>query len=430
MNASWTRLICGMVLLPILACQQDRYQARPIGFVVGDTTLCAPPTTQNRRYTEADLRAAPRFRLDSAGQLTIGDREGGEEYDLSRVRRITMASPTVALLSTSAPASVLWADASTDEIHVVASGGEGPGQVRDVGGIVVRGTDSIGIFDPINARISWFGSNRRLLGSTSLLSPTGVPLLFSTAVALAGMLPGSRLAVSDVQILSGSRGGGNAERWRSMARLDVVTLVEGPSIAAVSRSLQLPNHDMAMHSLSTPDGAVRSPFPVRFSRSAFAGVVGKRLVLSAPEGDGFVFCGGEEGASTAIQLMLRPRQTEPRMIDVAVTAESLQAGRPSRETRLDKAALHAWIKARPFATTLPLFYQAIATGEVLWVIEAHAPTDPTWSAIALGADGALLGRLADQPGTPPFTMTERLAVFRDTAEDGTVSFRVVPIQRP
>ena len=290
MNASWTRLICGMVLLPILACQQDRYQARPIGFVVGDTTLCAPPTTQNRRYTEADLRAAPRFRLDSAGQLTIGDREGGEEYDLSRVRRIAMASPTVALLSTSAPASVLWADASTDEIHVVASGGEGPGQVRDVGGIVVRGTDSIGIFDPINARISWFGSNRRLLGSTSLLAPTGVPLLFSTAVALAGMLPGSRLAVSDVQILSGSRGGGNAERWRSMARLDVVTLVEGPSIAAVSRSLQLPNHDMAMHSLSTPDGAVRSPFPVRFSRSAFAGVVGKRLVLSAPEGDGFVFC--------------------------------------------------------------------------------------------------------------------------------------------
>jgi hypothetical protein len=411
-----------------LACARAENDIPPLVSFTIDPTLCGSGVYEHRVYADADLLAATRLSLDTTRQLTIGGTADGDPYDLSRVRRIAMASPTVALLSTSSPAGVLWADALTNEMTPLAGEGEGPGEVRDVGGVVVRGADSIGLFDAINARVSWFSFDRRLLGSTSLLSPAGAPVLFSTGVALAGVLPGGRLAVSDVQILSSGREAGGAERWRSTARVDVVRLVDDSTGSVGSRSLELPHLDMAMRTQETPEGTVRFPIPVRFSRSAFAGVVGERLVLSTPDGDGFIFCDRMDGTASAVQLAIRPRQIQPGMIGAAVTAESLLAERPSREARLDKAALYAGLKARPVASTLPIVYRAFAASTVLWVIEAYAPPDSSWSATAFSGDGALLGRIADLRGIPPFAMEDSLAIFRDVAEDGTVSFRVVPVE--
>lgn len=420
-------------VLGLLACAPDKADPHPVAptAVVGDTAMCATPTADAREYSEADLASAPQYRLDSEALFEVGVAEQGMEHDLSRVRHFVMASPTLAILATSAPPRVLWADASTRETHVVAASGEGPGQVQDIAGIVLRADgDSIGILDPMNARFSWFGRDRGLLASTSLVSESGMPLLFSTAVTLTGMLPGGRMIVSSARRIPSEPGVGGRSTWRSVARVDVIAVPDGHERPSGTHSLFLPNFDMALMTQENRDGSVTFPMPIRFSRSAFTGVLGENLVVSAPGGDGFMVCDESGTSLIAVHFTLPPRQVGQTMIDAVVRADSLQYQQPSREGMRNLAAIYAGLRKRPVSKHLPVIHRAFATGKVLWLIEAYAPTDASWSAMAFGVDGRLLGRLSEQPGAPPFAMDQDFAVFRDTREDGVVSFRVVRIQAP
>jgi hypothetical protein len=88
----------------------------------------------------------------------------------------------------------------------------------------------------------------------------------------------------------------------------------------------------------------------------------------------------------------------------------------------------------PFADSLPpyegLFVSPNAT---LWVVDATAPGDTSWSATAFRLDGAIVGRLQVGRAGRPVAYGNDRVVVREEDEDGVVSmkvFRIMPASKP
>ena len=358
-----------------------------------------------RQYTHqaTAFDRAPALRLSGQPVVTVGGADLSPEYDLTTVRAIALLHDGSVVVAAANPARVMTFTPQGVPERLVATEGEGPGQMRFMDGLAVLPDDHILMVDGMNNRVTISDRRghdvrtRRLVGEGAIVRATQLG-------HLVGVLPDSSLLMTTAGRVPV---GDPPHHERSMALLYRVS----PD-GEVGKLAEIPDLDIARQP-TRYGGTTRVRTTVaRFSRAAHAVLWGDVIVTSSAERYRLEWSDltGEVAGGLVVQRPLVP--VLDRRLAAEIAAGVAAYDQPMGEVATDLAEAKRLERERPHRDSLPPFDAIHAwPGQLLWVIDGYSATEMTWHATAFDARGRMLGRLAATGLPLPLLMQDdRLAV--------------------
>ncbi|MBA2293219.1 MAG: hypothetical protein H0W15_12275 [Gemmatimonadales bacterium] len=182
-----------------------------------------------------------------------------------------------------------------------------------------------------------------------------------------------------------------------------------------------------------------TPFETRrrgARRPSLVGLRYGRRPSVAPWGGGVAIGAGIDGytierfaLSGTVEARLvvdKPRRAVTEAMRQAMIAQELEGIQGSRSERMvDPEESRRIARETPFADSLPPYQHVLAADDgLLWVIDAQALGDTTWSATAFAADGAIVARVVSRRFGMPVSFGKGTVMVRELDDDEVVRFAV------
>lgn len=120
--------------------------------------------------------------------VSIGVVDGEAAYQLDRVRAVASAPDGRIVVANAGSSEIRVYDSAGQHLVSFGGTGEGPGEFRRVGSMVLLG-DTVAVFDEAAQRLTTFDLSGALIGTTTF-EPTGDPIHPLRMYAIGGAVPG------------------------------------------------------------------------------------------------------------------------------------------------------------------------------------------------------------------------------------------------
>lgn len=347
-----------------------------------------PPDSASRTGVVVESKA-PRWRgadvwqLDTLPAATIGEPNGGAEYDLSNVIGAARLSDGRLVIANRGTNDLRYYDARGKHLRTAGREGDGPGEFRFIDAIGNVG-DNVLVWDAFARRVSWFGGNGAFAGSTTLES---LDLPFPVLLGF----------WDDGSMLLRRRGDSDRDPDREGEYVDSVTYLRYSARTGERIAVLGPYLDSELFRV-VADRHYRTEH-VTFGRkslvanadSGFYGVETDRFAATLHARDG-----------TPVRTFRRPH-TPARATDTDVAAQIEKLEQEDDEiTRMSPqmaAAQRRLIETLPHRPTLPAITQVrVDRRDNLWLRAYVSPDAPSAEWSVFGPDGHWLGIVAIPAG--------------------------------
>lgn len=347
---------------------------------------------------------APQVQIDPRPVAVFGGVSTNPDFDLTHTSGTLLDDGSVAAFDFRENHILVFGPDGTPR-RVIGRIGAGPGEFRQ-GSMVPLGGDTLLVFDRANARLSW------------VLPDRGVIRMESTAERVPSIVwrPVGEL-------------GGGIVVLTSAGSYGIVTSLDHP-LTTMAKIVVLQPHQTGTTIDSVSDYTlVPTPVPGYAAPRALTREFDPHAQLAI--WNNLIATG--TGDSYTVNLEdIRGRVVERLVVSTPrrpVTAAIRDADLNARLAHARPAAVPS-VRATRYADSLPAYtWLDVSADDVLWIGDASAPGDTTWTATAFRADGAIIARVnADHAGSP-WAFGSNCVLLRYTDADGIVHFelhRLIP----
>lgn len=382
----------------------------------------APSTRVENRVTvhahdAGAFARAPQWTLDPKPLLVAGGANGDPEFDLTYAYTAELLSDGRMATFASIGAKLLVFTSDGRSARTIGRMGKGPGEFMAPSGVARLGADTLLILDGANNRLNWILADKGVVREQSRGTQERSPV--ERAV---GALSGGRVVLSAGGLIQRGEPG-------KVVRPDAAVKMMSPA-GTVVKIAALQDLELATIETRYRGQASTQTIPLRFTRHAHV-VVWDSLIATA-EGNGYnVDVRNASGRILSRIVVAVPRRPVTRAMREAAIEQALARFRTlQRERMVDPAESERIERATPVADSLPPYSSmSVTAGGTLWIVDAIAPTDTSWSATAFRRDGAIVGRLRARGNAMPITFDNDRVVLRTVDADGVVAFVVRRIVR-
>ena len=412
-------LLAGALLAsasPAAARQADR----PGAVLPPKRTLVGGVTTFT--YDRASLARATTFVLAAAPEAIVGGPDADPVYDLTKLLDVALLSGGRLACFVQGQRILLFNRDGTPW-RIIGRQGAGPGEFRGGRGMLGLRGDTLLLLDMTNRRMNWIVPSAGVVRMESMQDR--IPGWLAKPV---GMLSGGRVILTNAGQFQDTPG----ERvdFRSVASIFLL-----PPRGAATAIATMPDMPLRRMRNSIEPGGPDLTDIIRFGPRARS-VIWDSLIASTTGTTYEIVLRNSRGV--VIQKIVLPA-TPRRPVTAKMRQEELSVSMSGwyshqREfTEPDSARVEAFLRAAPFADSLPVTAELfVAPDRTLWVLDGHPPRESSWSATGFRPDGAIVGRLqADRGGLPVAFGNDRV-VLKSTDKDGVVklaTYKFSPARR-
>ena len=401
-------LVAGALLAftsPAAARQADRPGAVPLP----KRTVAGGVTTFT--HDRASLARATPYVLDAAPETIVGGPDADPAYDLTNVQSVALLTGGRLACFVQGQRILLFNRDGTPWC-TIGRQGAGPGEFRGGRDMLGLRADTLLLLDMGNRRLNWIVPSAGVVRSEPVQDR--IPGVIAKPV---GVLPGGRVILTSAGQFQDTPG----ERvdFRSVASIFLL-----PPRGAATAIATLPDLLLRRMRNSIEPGRPDLTDIIRFGPRARS-VMWDSLIASTTGTTYEIVLRNSRGV--VIQKIVLPA-TPRRPVTAKMRQEELSVSMSGwyshqREfTEPDSARVEAFLRAAPFADSLPVTSELfVAPDRTLWILDGHPPRESSWNATGFRADGAIVGRLrADQGGLPVAFGNDRV-VLKSTDKDGVVT---------
>ena len=342
-----------------------------------------------REHAADAFEHAPRLVVDAEPVTRIGGADGDPTYDLTFARHVVLLEDgrVVALAGIGNRLMMFGRDGRGAWLY--SRTGKGPGDLMAPGGLVPASGDTLLIPDANNQRVN------RAIPGTGVVSQSPLPSAGRERVdRIAGVLPDGHFVMHN----AGTWGGGIQLADTARRSLTTLALVN-PTTGSTRQVAVLPDLDVAPLETRYRGRRRVELNPVRLSRSAEIAVWDSLIATGTGESYQIDLRDRDGNVVSQLRVPVPRRPVTQAMRDARIAVELERFNGQHTERMVDPAETRRLIMEEAFVDSLaphgPVF---VTRGQTLWVVDAIAPGDTSWSATAFRQDGAIVGRLT-VPGT-------------------------------
>ncbi len=407
-QSTWVALFVAGALLALTSPAAARQSGRPGPVLLPKRTLAGGVTTFT--HDRASLARATPYVLDAAPEAIVGGPDADPAYDLTSLLDVALLSGGRLACFVQGHRVLLFNRDGTPW-RTIGRHGAGPGEF--MGGREMLGlrADTLLLLDMNNRRLNWIVPSAGVVRSEPVQDR--IPGVYATPV---GVLPGGRVILTNAGQYREM--GGAREDFRSVASLFLL-----PTRGAATTIATMPDLLLRRMRNSIEPGRPDLTDFIRFGPNARS-TVWDTLIASTTGTTYEVVLRNSRGV--VIQKIVlpatprRPVTAKMRQENISVTMSAWYS-QPRDVTSPDSARVEAFLRAAPFADSLPVTAELFVTPDrTLWVLDGHTPGESSWTATGFRTDGAIVGRLrADRGGLPVAFGNDRV-VLKSTDKDGVV----------
>jgi hypothetical protein len=367
------------------------------------------------RHDADAFDSAPQWTIDTS-PVVVYNGQSDPHFDLGDSRApVRLVGGRLVVFGRSGALLLFAADGRPE--RVLARRGEGPGDLSDPLNIVLLGNDTVAVASGGTGQTRLYTPDA---GFVRMLPPPTWP--GGSCLALAGVLPDARVVATPTCEFMPPRPDTTGRKPMPILTMhidatgaDTIAIVPGWEL--VGRTVQ--GYPVIMQ--------------LTFGRRAHVTVWDSLVVTATGEG-GYVLDLREPTGEIVRRIVVasprRPVTQEMRDVIIAdLLSSSAHPGEQPLPGSLDAARQAA--SEHPFADSLPPYSRIIAARPGwLWVVDAQAPGDTSWSAAAFAADGSLQARLHSPRGGMPFWFDQDHVLVREHDDNDVVRFAWYRMSRP
>ena len=413
------------ILAAVLAALMSHSLAAQRGIGPDRSTPVAPMRRAVNGVTvlEHEARAfdlAPRVTLDPRPIAVLGGAAGDPDYDLTYAHYVELLPDgrVMALAPVGNKLFVFRADGRPE--RSLGRMGRGPGEIMSPDGLLRLGGDTVLIPDPANARLNWVLPDRGFVASAAIRDVQAI----NRSAQPAGRLPSGRIVIHSRGLLR--RGVSD-----SVSRPPVPVFLLDPANGAAREITRIPDLEVVMFETRYRGLARLSSTNLRLGRSAHIAVWDSLIATGSGDGYRVDVRAADGRVISSLRVATRRRPVTKPMRDGVIARGLARLDVQGAEALVDPAESRRLAREEPFADSLPPYEAFLVTRSgTLWIVDAIAPTDTTWTATAFRTDGAIVGRLHASVTGRPMLFADDRVIVRATDSDGIVSLIVYRLTRP
>ena len=374
--------------------------------------LSSGATVPTLQYSKSALTGAKQLAVAPVSLRILGD-DGTGDADLSHLTSAVVTSDGRVFTLSRIGASILEFSADGKTARRVGRVGRGPMEFWNPTSIARITGDSLLIVDRGNERLSF--THRSGEGvRTSSISKTW-PRLLSQAV---GVLPSNTVVLHESAHQSEPP---DDDRYFT----DSISVLTYNAASGLLPLLRLPDAVSYAANATYFGREQRIAEHLRFSTRAHV-VLWDTVIVTGYSSTASLSLISERGTPLGSLHLSVERRAVTQAMRAAATSRDLEMLRSSQpETRVNDAELERLVRATRFADSLPAFEALhVSPDNVLWIVDAIAPTDAEWFATGLRMDGSIVGRVSGPGSATPVAFGDRFVVLRAESEEGLVTLRV------
>jgi hypothetical protein len=362
---------------------------------------------------------APRLVVDALPIATMGGASGDPAYDLTYADHVVVLDDERVVALAGIGNRLMMFDRNGRGVWLYSRTGKGPGDLMAPHGLVRASGDTLLIPDISNQRVN------RVIPGQGIVSQSPLSLRDRMYVdRMAGVMPKGEF----VMHRASSWGGGMPLADTTSRSLAPVMLVD-PATGETRQIATLPDLDIAPLETRFRGRKRVGLRPVRLGRSAHIAVWDSLIATATGEAYRIDLRNADGEVVARLQVPVPRRAVSQPMRDAQIAVELERFEGQRTERMVDPAESRRLIYDEPFVDSLPPYSGIFVTrGKTLWVVDAIAPGDSSWSATAFRADGAIAGRLTVQGRSQPVAFTDDRVVVRSQDENGVVALQVFSIR--
>jgi hypothetical protein len=366
------------------------------------------------RHDAGAFARAPQWRVADVADVVF---DGGEDpnLDLTYVYQPALF-PDGSLLAVNYLNSgrVMHFPADGSPGKMVAGPGEGPGDVGSPGNPIALG-DSIVVLDDVTGRVNWFTASGGWVGSETL-SPSSRAGCFGAN----GVLPDRRLIAVN-RCLTRQR-----EIPPDGGRLPAEVITTTLDFTEIDTIASLPGVEMRWFETRYRGERRDYPMIARLTGGAHATAWGGSVATSGDQQGYVIERRAPDGTVNGrVEVTGSRRAVTDAMREAVIAQELERIDGGGGEGMVDADETRRQAREAPFADSLPPYSVFVSgTDGILWVVDAIAPTDTSWSATGFREDGEIVARLSGHGKSWPSLFLDDRVVLRTIDDDGVVRFEV------
>jgi hypothetical protein len=348
---------------------------------VGETAAGPGPSVRDSagiRIVEnpAELAARPLWTVAADPLVEIGLLEGDEVYQLSQVRSAVRLTDGRIVIANGGTQNLRFFDRTGTHLVSVGREGEGPGEFRGLGPLIVLPGDTVAAYDWNLRRMSFFGPDAAFVRSVGLDFPGGFP------IPIGRFADGSWLCGRGFTF---APTGDGTEIVRDTAPM----LVFEPSGTLRDSIGSFPLPELYLRSSGNAAFATSLPF----GRTTEAVVHGDRFYAGHTERYELVRYSTGGAADQVLRLVRPPAPVAPGDLDRYKTEEMENVAAGFRQERA------RMLEEMPYPATYPAFADLMvdAAGD-LWVLDYPRPGSDERRWTVFSGEGVALGTVLTPPG--------------------------------
>jgi hypothetical protein len=322
------------------------------------------------------LADRPLWTVAAEPTLEIGLLEGAEAYQLSQVQSARRLSDGRIVIANGGTHDLRFFDATGTHVTSAGREGEGPGEFKGLGLVVVMPGDTLAVYDWNLRRVSFFGPGGGFLRSVGFDYPAGFP------IPLGRFGDGAWLCSRGFTFSPGNDGS-------EIVRDTVPFLVFEPSGTLRDSIGPFPGTEFYVR--SSGHNAFASSLP--FGRTTEAAVIGDRFYAGHTERYEII----RYTPAGATELIVRLDRAP-----VTVTPDDLARYKAERLEEADATFRQQTarnLEEMPYPGTFPAFADLMVDSDGhLWALDFSRPGDDRRHWVVFAADGRALGTVETPPG--------------------------------
>ncbi len=376
----------------------------------------AAQTAPVKVFNKASVVNAKRLSLSKTS--TQLDDEGGRTIDISYIRSSSFLDDGTTVVLSAMGTSNWLAHFSTKGklLRTLGGGrGSGPGDFRSPIGLAVTNGDTLLIADPGNDRL-----NRVLINSGKVEVVRVDSLGLSPTAYVVGVLPKNRFVLTNSPTFRESSRG-------RQTHSDVPVLVRTVKndVKTIARVM-----DLRLSQVETRLSPVGTMTVITRLAPQASVVLWDTVVVTtagSPAELSLLNANGTTLGRITFPFARRPVTNAMKKDDIAKRLAVLDGF--LREPPIDKNEVKRIERITPFSDSLPIFERLfVGTDGLLWALEAIAPGDKEWSAIAISKSREIVGRLTGGSEQRPIAFGAGQVMLRSEGSDGLVTLAVRGIE--
>jgi hypothetical protein len=357
---------------------------------------------------------APQLTTEATPLSIIGGADGDPQFDL------TLASYVIPL----ADGRVMTFARVGNKVFVFGRGGkgqrtigrtgQGPGDWMNFGDPVLLAGDTVLVLDFANNRLNWVTADGGVVRTAAYTVSGNMRGMHN----ISGFLPTGELVMH-------SAGGWGGHQTDSLQRSLAIVLAASVSNGQTRTIATIPDIQGVQFETRFRGRARSDLRPTRLGGYAQVAAWDSVIATSTPSLGTIDLRDTDGKVARQLRLGIPRRPVTDAMREIQIATELQRMDGPRSEGMVDPAESRRLARESPFADSLP-YFEALLRGSdgSLWVVDAIAPGDTSWTATAIRKDGAIVGRLQVKGDSRPMAFGDGSVIVRAKDDNDVVSFRV------